>query len=367
MQWLPAPELDACLFRPHLPSVLHGARPSPAPHRAPHRSLAPALRALRPDRRPQRERPRHARRARRRPGAAAGHPPPRVSERARASETTAARCSPSGSSGRTRGSATRSRRCGRPGTRGSSSRATRSSRSSRTALRPNGLDVEWRLGYLAQPEIDRAFGDATVAVFPYRPELDQSGALLRALGAGVPAVAYDVGGIAEPVRRFGAGRVVPAGDVAGLAAARARAPLRRRRARAGARGRAASARGADLGRSRAGAPRAVRGDHVRLRARPVPRRDRAPARALRRGRGATCSRTCRDEAPPLRARRPRGPRGGVRRLQSTSSRRRPRRSPTCATGSRRTLDEDAAETYEDSFNRAVRKRWPELGLEIENR
>jgi hypothetical protein len=33
----------------------------------------------------------------------------------------------------------------------------------------------------------------------------------------------------------------------------------------------------------------------------------------------------------------------------------------------RTLDGDAAETYEDSFNRAVRKRWPELGLEIENR
>jgi hypothetical protein len=33
----------------------------------------------------------------------------------------------------------------------------------------------------------------------------------------------------------------------------------------------------------------------------------------------------------------------------------------------RTLDEDTADTYEDSFNRAVRKRWPELGLEIENR
>ena len=33
----------------------------------------------------------------------------------------------------------------------------------------------------------------------------------------------------------------------------------------------------------------------------------------------------------------------------------------------RTLDEDAAEAYEDSFNRAVRKRWTELGLEIENR
>jgi len=33
----------------------------------------------------------------------------------------------------------------------------------------------------------------------------------------------------------------------------------------------------------------------------------------------------------------------------------------------RTLGEDAAEVYEDSFNRAVRKRWPELGLEIGNR
>ena len=83
----------------------------------------------------------------------------------------------------------------------------------------SGVEVEWRLGYLPQPEIDRAFGDATVAVFPYRPELDQSGALLRALGAGVPAVAYDVGGIAEPVKRYDAGRVVPAGDVTALATA----------------------------------------------------------------------------------------------------------------------------------------------------
>jgi glycogen(starch) synthase len=39
---------------------------------------------------------------------------------------------------------------------------------------------------------------------------------MQALGAGVPAVCYDVGGIAEPVRRFGAGRVVPAGDIDGL-------------------------------------------------------------------------------------------------------------------------------------------------------
>jgi glycosyltransferase involved in cell wall biosynthesis len=83
----------------------------------------------------------------------------------------------------------------------------------------DGLAVDWRLGYLPQDEVDRVFGETTVAVFPYRPELDQSGALLRALGAGVPAVAYDVGGVAEPVRRFGAGRVVPPGDVEALAGA----------------------------------------------------------------------------------------------------------------------------------------------------
>jgi glycosyltransferase involved in cell wall biosynthesis len=82
-----------------------------------------------------------------------------------------------------------------------------------------GALAEWRLGYLSRTEIERALGETTVALFPYRPELDQSGALLQALGAGVPAVAYDVGGIAEPVARFGAGRVVPAGDVDALAAA----------------------------------------------------------------------------------------------------------------------------------------------------
>jgi glycosyltransferase involved in cell wall biosynthesis len=82
-----------------------------------------------------------------------------------------------------------------------------------------GALADWRLGYLPHGELQRALGEATVALFPYRPELDQSGALLQALGAGVPAVAYDVGGIAEPIRRFGAGRVVPAGDVDALAAA----------------------------------------------------------------------------------------------------------------------------------------------------
>jgi glycosyltransferase involved in cell wall biosynthesis len=73
--------------------------------------------------------------------------------------------------------------------------------------------------FLPETEIERALAESTVAVFPYRAELDQSGALLRALGAGMPAVVYDVGGLAEPVRAFGAGRVVPADDVTGMAAA----------------------------------------------------------------------------------------------------------------------------------------------------
>ena len=79
-----------------------------------------------------------------------------------------------------------------------------------------GDRAEWRLGYLNEAEIGRALGSATVAVFPYRAELDQSGALLQSLGAGVPAVVYDVGGLGEIVGAFGAGRVVPPGDVEGL-------------------------------------------------------------------------------------------------------------------------------------------------------
>jgi glycosyltransferase involved in cell wall biosynthesis len=97
--------------------------------------------------------------------------------------------------------------------------------------------TEWRLGYLSPAELDRALGDATVAIFPYRAELDQSGAMLQALGAGVPVVAYDVGGLAEPIERYGAGHAVPAGNVEALTEA-ARGlledPAALARARAGA-------------------------------------------------------------------------------------------------------------------------------------
>jgi glycosyltransferase involved in cell wall biosynthesis len=82
-----------------------------------------------------------------------------------------------------------------------------------------GERAQWRLGYLSEREIALALGEATVAVFPYRAELDQSGALLQAIGAGVPAVVYDVGGLGEIVGAFGAGRVVPPGDVDALSQA----------------------------------------------------------------------------------------------------------------------------------------------------
>jgi len=80
-----------------------------------------------------------------------------------------------------------------------------------------GGRADWRLGYLGRAELERALSEATVAVFPYAAELDQSGALLQALGAGLPAVVYDVGGLGEVVGRFEAGRVVPPGDVEALA------------------------------------------------------------------------------------------------------------------------------------------------------
>ncbi len=80
-----------------------------------------------------------------------------------------------------------------------------------------GEPVEWRLGWLTPPQIAATLAETTVGVFPYRPEIDQSGALLQALGAGVPAVVYDVGGLGEVVARYGAGRVVAPGDVDALA------------------------------------------------------------------------------------------------------------------------------------------------------
>lgn len=82
-----------------------------------------------------------------------------------------------------------------------------------------GDRAEWRLGYLPQAELERALSEATVGLFPYRAEIDLSGALLQTLGAGVPAIVYDIGGLGELVGRFEAGVVIAPGDVAGMAAA----------------------------------------------------------------------------------------------------------------------------------------------------
>jgi glycosyltransferase involved in cell wall biosynthesis len=85
-----------------------------------------------------------------------------------------------------------------------------------------GERAEWRLGYLPDAELRRALSEATVALFPYRAEIDVSGALLQVLGAGVPAIVYDIGGLGELVGRYGAGAVVPPGDTAAMSAALAR-------------------------------------------------------------------------------------------------------------------------------------------------
>jgi glycosyltransferase involved in cell wall biosynthesis len=78
--------------------------------------------------------------------------------------------------------------------------------------------IDWRLGFLPDDAVPALMRSATVVVLPYR-RADSSGVLATALGHGRPAVVSDVGGLAETVRRFGAGLVVPVGDVDALAAA----------------------------------------------------------------------------------------------------------------------------------------------------
>jgi glycosyltransferase involved in cell wall biosynthesis len=78
--------------------------------------------------------------------------------------------------------------------------------------------VEWRLGFLAEEEIPQLMAEATLVALPYR-KIDSSGVLATALGHGRPAVVTDVGGLPDPIRDFGAGRVVPRDDPAALAAA----------------------------------------------------------------------------------------------------------------------------------------------------
>ena len=78
--------------------------------------------------------------------------------------------------------------------------------------------VEWRLGFLPDPEIAPLLASATVVVLPYR-EIQSSGVLALVIGHGRPAVVSDLGAVGETVREFGAGRAFPTGDVSALAAA----------------------------------------------------------------------------------------------------------------------------------------------------
>jgi glycosyltransferase involved in cell wall biosynthesis len=77
--------------------------------------------------------------------------------------------------------------------------------------------IDWRLGYLAEDEVERLMREATLAVFPYRSGGSASGALATALGHGRPAVVSDV--LGELVAEHGAGAVAPREDPGALAAA----------------------------------------------------------------------------------------------------------------------------------------------------
>ncbi len=241
VQWLAAPPLDDVLLRPRGPAVFtaHDLLPRRTARR--EQAVAPAARTASTGSSctacaARRRSPGSASTARPSPG----HPPPRLPQRPAAHRRRAHAPLPGRDPAyKGLGDAIEAAQAHR---RRAAARRRRRARAGGALPRGGGRRAEWRLGYLPEGELDRALGDATVALFPYRAELDQSGALLRALGAGVPAVVYDVGGLAEPVRTYGAGRVVAAGDVDGLAAAAASCSTAEalERARAGARRRAPS-------------------------------------------------------------------------------------------------------------------------------
>lgn len=78
--------------------------------------------------------------------------------------------------------------------------------------------IEWRLGFLPDAEIAELLHEAAAVVLPYR-HAGSSGVLATALGHGRPVVVSDIGGLAENVRDYGAGRVVPPEDPERLAEA----------------------------------------------------------------------------------------------------------------------------------------------------
>ena len=267
LQWLAAPELDARLLRHRAPLVFTAHDLLPRRTAAKHGALAPPLRPLRARRRPQRARPRGAGRVRRRRGQAPRDPPPRLPE----------------STGPARRRRDRARARRRPPVQ--AARRTATERGASRRVRPEQrLRVAGRrrvaLGYLRR-EIERALAEATVAVFPYRAELDQSGALLQALGAGVPAVVYDVGGLGRAGARFGAGRVVQPATSTALAGAIRELLARLRRARGRPRRRLPRPRELTWDAAAAAHLDALPGARCELPAQPLRRPGPPPARPVR--------------------------------------------------------------------------------------
>ncbi|MEA2248750.1 MAG: hypothetical protein QOH46_3279 [Solirubrobacteraceae bacterium] len=102
------------------------------------------------------------------------------------------------------------------------------------AAAPSGVRFVER--FIPDGQVAALFRRADLAVLPYR-EIDQSGVLFTALGAGTPMVLSDVGGFPE-IARDGAAELVPAGDSAALTATIQRLlddPAARERLSAGAR------------------------------------------------------------------------------------------------------------------------------------
>ena len=100
--------------------------------------------------------------------------------------------------------------------------------------------------FVPDAQVAALFRRADLAVLPYR-EIDQSGVLFTALGAGTPLVLSAVGGFPE-VAADGAAELVPPGDAAALRTTLARLladPVARERLAAGARRAAAERYGWD--------------------------------------------------------------------------------------------------------------------------
>jgi glycosyltransferase involved in cell wall biosynthesis len=76
--------------------------------------------------------------------------------------------------------------------------------------------IDWRLGFVPDPEVASLVASAAAVVLPYR-EIESSGVLALAFGHGRPAVVSDLGAVGDAVREFGAGRAVPAEDPRALA------------------------------------------------------------------------------------------------------------------------------------------------------